>query len=37
MKSNIFFVHEYEYRYEHRISNIESVSIRHARKGDIDH
>ena len=37
MKSNIFFVHEYEYRYEHRISNIESVPIRHARKGDIDH
>ena len=37
MKFNITFVHEHEYRYEHRISNIESVSIRRAKNGDIDH
>ena len=36
MKFTIAFVHEYEYRYEHRISNIESVSIRRANYGDID-
>lgn len=37
MKNNVFFAHEYEYRYEHRISNIESVSIRRAKDDDIDH
>jgi hypothetical protein len=31
------FVHEYEYRYEHTVSNIESVSICRAQNADIDH
>ena len=30
-------VHEWEYRNEHRISNIESVSICRAQNADIDH
>ena len=37
MKVNMFFVHEYEYHYEHRNSSIESVSIRRATKDDMDH
>lgn len=37
MKFNIVLAHEYEYRYEHSIHYIGSVSIRHAKNGDIDH
>jgi hypothetical protein len=36
MKFNMFFVHEYEYHYEHRSPNIESVSIRRAIKDVLD-